>query len=170
MISRDHVCAMAQYNQWMNRKLYDASVQLTDEQRRADRGAFFKSVHATLSHLVWGDSLWMSRFAENALLAAKLEDIVALSFDEMRELRENLDNEILQWAQSVDTGWLAADKTWTSAMYQKTFIRPTWLLVTHMFNHQTHHRGQVTTLLSQHGIDVGVTDLPMMPLFENYGG
>jgi len=169
MIAPEYIRTMAQYNHWMNQKLYAAAAQLTEEQRRADRGAFFKSVRATLAHLIWGDSLWMSRFIDDPSLAVSAETANGLSYEELHARREKLDQDILQWAEEVDVKWLASDKTWTSVMYQKTFTRPVWLLVMQMFNHQTHHRGQVTTLLSQFNIDIGVTDLPMMPMFVNYG-
>ncbi len=63
MISTDHVRAMARYNKWMNDKIYGCAAQLSDEERKRDRGAFFKSIHATLNHILWGDQIWMHRLA-----------------------------------------------------------------------------------------------------------
>lgn len=165
----DYVVTMAQYNQWMNQKVYEASARLSDEERRADKGAFFKSIHATLAHLIWGDAIWMSRFLGDPAYAMEREAINKLSFTEMAAARIKMDNDILQWSKSVRQDWLASDLTWTSVLYQKTFTQPVWLLVMQLFNHETHHRGQVTTLLTQCGVDVGVTDLPMMPRLQNYG-
>jgi uncharacterized damage-inducible protein DinB len=81
----------------------------------------------------------------------------------LRAMRELFDKEIIAWAESLTPQWLAADFSYTSMTSERSYTRPAWLLVTHMFNHQTHHRGQITTLLSQFGIDAGVTDLPAMP-------
>ena len=75
-----------------------------------------------------------------------------------------MDADISSWAEVVDEAWLAGDFSWYSGITKSTRTRPAWLLVTHLFNHQTHHRGQVTTLLSQFGIDPGDTDLMLMPL------
>jgi uncharacterized damage-inducible protein DinB len=153
---------MARYNQWMNRKLYAACAQLSDAQRKEDRGAFFGSIHATLNHLLYGDTAWMRRFSGRPLdgLHARMEfhpDLEAL-----RAMRELFDKEIIAWAEGLTPDWLAADFSYTSIADGITRTRPAWLLVTHLFNHQTHHRGQIATLLSQFGVDVGVTDLPAM--------
>ena len=165
----DYIVTMAQYNQWMNRKVYEVAANLSDNQRVADRGAFFKSVQATLGHLIWADKMWMSRFLNRPEYVIERSTIDELSFADMKELRFEIDAEILQWAETVKETWLASDLIWTSQMYQKTFTRPVLLCVMQLFNHQTHHRGQVTTLLTQYGLDVGVTDLPLIPQFLEYG-
>ncbi len=63
MITSDYVRTMASYNRWQNESLYGAADTLTDAQRKEQRGAFFGSIHGTLNHLLWGDQMWMSRFA-----------------------------------------------------------------------------------------------------------
>ena len=75
-----------------------------------------------------------------------------------------MDDEIGAWAAQVDDAQLAGPLTWFSGVAQRDMTRPRWLCVMQMFNHQTHHRGQVTTLLKQAGIDPGPTDLPWAPL------
>ena len=87
-------------------------------------------------------------------------------FTKLRVEREALDARLLAWATSLTPQWLAESLTYTSKIDGKVRIVPKWALVTHMFNHQTHHRGQVTTLLSQMGLDIGSTDIPFMPGFE----
>ena len=82
-----------------------------------------------------------------------------MGFDALAEIRGELDEAILAWADAVEPGWLEQPLSWYSGIYRKTFTEPGWLAVTHFFNHQTHHRGQATTLLMQCGIDPGVTDL-----------
>ncbi|MDB5972156.1 MAG: damage-inducible protein DinB [Hydrocarboniphaga sp.] len=162
MIDRAYAITMARYNRWMNARLYACAERLSDEQRRQDRGAFFKSLHGTLDHLISGDTMWMYRFTgrsiENLTLGGRFD-----TFAEMRAHRESLDQEISAWAATVDSTWLASDFAYYSKAYDMHYTKPAWLLVTHFFNHQTHHRGQATTLLMQFGIDPEATDLPVMP-------
>jgi uncharacterized damage-inducible protein DinB len=158
-------CAlMARYNQWMNRKLYAACAQLGDAQYREDRGAFFGSVHGTLNHLLFGDTNWMRRFQGRPVDGLHMRMEFHPELAALRAMRELLDKEIVDWAGGLSPQWLAADFSYGSVSSGKSFTRPAWVMVTHMFNHQTHHRGQLTTLLSQLGIDPGVTDLPAMPV------
>ena len=169
MITQQYVQTMARYNQWMNQKIYAACERLTDEERKADCGAFFKSIHSTLNHLLWGDGMWLGRFTEGTSLA-KAYPKVAIGTDlhddwtALKAARERMDQDILMWANALNADWLAGDFSWYSGLTKSTRTRPAWLLVTHLFNHQTHHRGQITTLLSQRGIDPGDTDLMLMPL------
>ena len=156
---------MAAYNRWMNDKLYAVCAQLTDEERKRDRGAFFKSIHGTLNHILWGDRAWLGRFDGNSYPNGPIGEWLHEDFEALRRVRGEMDLAIESWAASVDDAWLQAPLTWTSKLYSITRTQPRWTLVTQLFNHQTHHRGQVTTLLSQQGLDVGVTDLPMLPLF-----
>jgi uncharacterized damage-inducible protein DinB len=153
---------MAEYNQWMNQKLYAISGQIPDLIRREDQGAFFKSIHGTLNHLLVGDRVWMGRFLQQPLIA-KLDQTLYEDFDELWQERQQTDQAILSWTEALSPDWLSQPFTYTSLVGNQTVTRPAWLLVTHMFNHQTHHRGQLTTLLSQLGYDPGVTDLPYLP-------
>lgn len=169
MIAAKHAQTMAQYNLWMNEKIYAACDRLTDEQRKMDRGAFFKSIHSTLNHLLWGDFMWLGRFTQGTPLAKEYPKAAIGTdlFDEWPALtaaRVSMDADILAWAATLDDDWLARDFSWYSGLTKSTRTRPAWLLVTHLFNHQTHHRGQVTTLLSQCGVDPGDTDLMLMPV------
>lgn len=163
MITIDYARRMAAYNAWMNDKVYAAAASLDDAARKQDRGAFFKSIHGTLNHLIYGDLAWLARFrgesTENVLPGAEFFSDFAV----LREHRRSLDAELSAFVETLTPEWLAADFTYYSAAYGQRYTRPAWLLVTHVFNHQTHHRGQLTTLLSQCGLDVGATDLPVMP-------
>lgn len=153
---------MADYNQWMNQKLYAICAEIPDSQRKKDYGAFFKSVHGTLNHLLFGDRAWIGRFI-NQPFTAKIGQELYEDFDELRHQRELTDQQIIEWAQQLDPEWLNQTFTYTSGVDGKPRSLPAWVLVTHLFNHQTHHRGQLTTLLSQLGYDPGVTDLPWLP-------
>ena len=163
MIDSAWCVLMARYNDWMNRKLYAACARLTDAERKQARGAYFGSIHGTLNHLLFGDTAWMRRFTGRPLdgLHATMEFHPELQA--LREMREIFDQEIIEWAGKLKPEWLAADFTYTSLVGGARQTLPAWQAVTHMFNHQTHHRGQVTTLLSQFGVDVGVTDLTGLP-------
>jgi uncharacterized damage-inducible protein DinB len=163
MIDPSYCQLMAQYNQWMNQKLYAICAEIPDEERKQDRGAFFKSIYGTLNHLLEGDRIWVGRFTGKPLSSRKLGEELYSDFEQLRQEREQFDQEILDWAKTLLVEWLAQPFEYTSNVDGKTRTLPTWLLVTHLFNHQTHHRGQLTTLLSQIGHDPGVTDLPWLP-------
>ncbi len=163
MYDGNYTILMAQYNRWMNQKIYAHCSQLSDEELKRDRGAFFKSIHATLNHIMYGDKAWMGRFVQQVFTGAKLGDELYSNFDDLRRERERMDEWILEWAGPVDSEWLQAPFAFTSGIDGKTRTMPAWTLVTQMFNHQTHHRGQVSTLLTQMGIDPGSTDIPWTP-------
>ncbi len=168
MITPEYAQTMARYNRWMNEKIYAACDRLTDEARKADRGAFFRSIHSTLNHLIWADYTWLGRFAGGTPLAkdypkAAIGTDLYGDWNALKSARIAMDADILSWAATLDAGWLAGDFSWYSGLTKSTRTMPACLLVAHMFNHQTHHRGQVTTLLSQLGIDPGDTDLMLMP-------
>jgi uncharacterized damage-inducible protein DinB len=155
---------MAAYNSEMNRRLYAAASRLDDAQRRADRGAFFKSIHGTLNHLLWADQAWMSRFAgwdKPTVAGAQSAELFA-EFAPMRAARADLDARIEGWAASLDDSWLDQDLTFFSGTLQRETTMPRGLLVAHMFNHQTHHRGQVHAMLTAAGEKTGDTDLPFV--------
>lgn len=166
MIDRDYCLTMARYNQWMNERVYALCAEIPDADRRRDLGAFFDSIHGTLNHLLWADRVWLSRFTGRPRPAAGLREPLYEGFDDLHAARVDTDAEILAWAGGIDADWLAGTLSWTSGVDGTPRARPAWVLVTHLFNHQTHHRGQLTTLLTQLGHDPGVTDLPWMPGLE----
>lgn len=154
---------MAAYNRWMNERLYDVCAELTEEQRRRDCGAFFKSIHGTLNHLVLADQIWLGRFQDRPFRFDSLDQELHRDFDELRAARAAVDQRIIDWAGSLTVADLDQTLRYTSAVNPKPRRYEMWLAVTHFFNHQTHHRGQITTLLSQFGKDYGVTDLVWLP-------
>lgn len=161
MITPAYVRTMAAYNAEMNRRIYGAANNLTDDQRRQDRGAFFGSIHRTLVHLLWGDSQWMSRFDgwDRPTVSIKQSGDMIADFAELRMKRVEADARIEDWARRVDDAWLATDLVWFSGAAQREIRAPKGKLVTHFFNHQTHHRGQAHALLTAQGQDTGDTDL-----------
>lgn len=167
----DNYRFLAQYNRWFNERLYAACGSISDEERRRDRGAFFGSIHNTLNHLVWGDRVWLRRFGDQGVEFSCLTPqvlqlpegamhgtVIHDEWDALRAAREELDAAIEGWARGMP-----ADYPLRTMRYANTKgvqrEHPAWQAITHFFNHQAHHRGQVTTLLAQAGVDPGVTDL-----------
>ena len=162
---------LARYNRWFNERLYTACESLQDAQRRRDCGAFFGSVHASLNHILWADRLWLQRFAAQGFSFAALTPellwlpdgashgvVLAQDWAELRSARSALDAAIEQWVRDMPGDFpLATIRYANTKGVQRE--HPAWQALTHFFNHQTHHRGQVTTLLSQSGVDVGLTDI-----------
>lgn len=167
MISPSYVRQMAAYNGWQNDNLYAAADALGEAARRQDRGAFFGSIHATLNHLIWADATWMSRIAGTPLpyrggIPQSVE--VFENWQELFEERKRFDTVISDWAATVSDGDLDGELTWFSAAAGRELTKPRWICVTHMFNHQTHHRGQVHAMLTAVGMRPGDTDLPFMTI------
>jgi len=165
MIGADHVRLLARYNKWQNGNLYAAAGRLTDAERRLDRGAFFGSIHATLCHVLWGDRIWMHRFAGWPAPEGSLKQSPAMieAWPELGAARAAFDDALIGWADALDPASLAGELRYYSLAAGRDIAKPLSLLVAHMFNHQTHHRGQVHCMLTQCGQDPGDTDLPLMP-------
>jgi uncharacterized damage-inducible protein DinB len=165
--------ALARYNRLMNVKLYRLAGTLDDEARKRDRGAFFGSIHGTFNHLLLGDRIWMGRFtgdaerhtsrdgAGNPIAFRSLSQELYPDFAVLSAERAKTDEDILTYVQTLDVEALQRPLAYrtTSGSAQEQVL---WWLLTHFFNHQTHHRGQLTTLLKQAGVDPGSTDLIAM--------
>ena len=130
---------------------------------RAERGAFFGSIYATLNHIAYADLAFLSRFTGEPAVVPELNVDLFGGFVALRREREAIDERLLGWTATLAPAWLAEPLTYVSKVDGASRTRPRWLLVAHLFNHQAHHRGQVTTLLAQRGLDLGSTDLPFMP-------
>jgi uncharacterized damage-inducible protein DinB len=165
MIDGAYVMRMARYNRWQNQNLYSAADRLSDSERRRERGAFWGSIHQTLNHLLWGDGMWMNRVSGSPRPGVGIADSGALYDDwtQLKAERARFDQRIIDWADGVTPSWLAAEMTYYSFAIQRDVTQPHWVLVTHLFNHQTHHRGQVHCMLTQAGEHPDDTDLPFMP-------
>ena len=161
MITPAYVQALAAYNAELNRRLYAAAARLPEEERRRDRGAFWRSIHGTFSHLVWADRMWMARFDGWEKPGVPLAESGGLfaDFAAMRDARVDADLDLREWAGRVRQDWLGGTTAWFSRATQQEQVRPTALLVAHMFNHQTHHRGQAHAMLTAAGERMGHTDL-----------
>ena len=163
MIDPAYVRRMARYNRWQNQNLYGCADGLSDAERRRERGAFFGSVHKTLNHLLWADRIWMSRFTDVAKPEGGIKGSVALhdDWDELKRERAAFDGDDDRVGGPARRRVAGGDLTYMSSSAGE-ITRPKWLLVTHMFNHATHHRGQVHCMLTQAGGRPHDTDLPLM--------
>jgi uncharacterized damage-inducible protein DinB len=161
MISPPYVRLMADYNAEMNRRLYGAAGRLPDGVRKADRGAFWKSLHGTLTHILWADTQWMSRFDDWPKPEVGIRQSAGMveDFAKLQARRAKADADIIAWAGRIDEAWLAEDLVWFSGAASREMRRQKSKLVVHFFNHQTHHRGQAHALLTACGQDTGDTDL-----------
>lgn len=164
MIDVSHVAMMARYNRWQNESLYGAAGALDDAARRLDRGSFFGSIHGTLSHILWGDGMWMHRFSGTPKPEVGTADSprLVVDWETLCAERRAFDRVIEEWAKTLDPEWLGGDLTWVSTEGRES-TAPKALLVTHMFNHQTHHRGQAHAMLTAAGARPDDTDLILMP-------
>ena len=166
MISPDYVRLMAAYTRWQNRSIYSAAATLDDGERRRARGAIFGSIHGTLNHLLWGDQTWMHRLAGTPPPAAgAIAESVAQfeSWEALCKARDEMDTAIAEWADAVTCADLAGELGWYSGALGRDVRRPRWALVVQLFNHGTHHRGQVHAMLTGAGAHPEDTDVQFMP-------
>lgn len=175
MVSLDWVRALARYNRFMNDKLYGLAATLSDEERKRDVGAFFGSIHGTFNHILLADRVWLARFTgvkvEPGLMAPgirSLDQELYADFEELGRERTLTDDELTAWVADLTDERLAAPLV--IERRGQSHESPLWWSVAHVFNHQTHHRGQITTLLMQRGCDPGVTDLVAMLREEHAQG
>jgi uncharacterized damage-inducible protein DinB len=139
---------LAAYNGWANRRLYAAAAELPDDEYRADRGAFFKSVHGTLNHLLVADRIWMKRFTGQGDAPGRLDAILFENLSDLRQAREAEDARISAYIDGLDDAALALRFRYRRASTPQEFEQPLAPALLHVFNHQTHHRGQVHAILT----------------------
>jgi len=166
MPNQAYAVAMARYNLWQNENLVTAASDLDDAARQMDRGVFFGSIEKTFAHVLWGDQMWLHRFAGTGLPAATTipgSVDMGMGWDAFCAARTAFDQRILDWAHGVDPAWFAGDLTWFSGGLGRDVTKPKQMLVLQLFNHQTHHRGQIHAMLTAAGARPGDTDVPFMP-------
>jgi len=172
----EHLRLLSRYNQWMNDKLYNTAGQLPADELARDRSAFFGSLLGTLNHIMVADIVWLKRFSNHPAQHSALYEIRSTpqpqalaqilldDFTVLTEQRRQLDKTIIAWCEQLDPEDLRYKLAYKN-MKGEAECKKFGSLMLHLFNHQTHHRGQATTLLSQRGLDVGVTDL--LALIDN---
>ena len=171
MNPKRHFLLLAHYNQRLNRQVFEASAKLDSDALALNRGAFFGSILGTLNHLLVGDLLWLGRFRQLSPQApslqlldqmptpSKLDQQLYSELAALWTVRRQLDQALINW---IDTELAESDFKRLLSYKNSQGIsscRRFDALLTHLFNHQTHHRGQISTLLQQQGVDIGVTDL-----------
>lgn len=154
---------MADHNRWMNDKLYAVCGRIPDPDRKRDLGAFFRSIHGTLNHLLLVDRLWLGRARNEPFPIVSLDQELYADFAMLERERARADTEISDFVASLEPAHLAEVITYTSFVKKKAMTLPLGLILVHLFHHQTHHRGQITTLIAQLGHDFGDTDMIYMP-------
>ena len=156
---KEHYRQFAHYNAWANRRLYDAAATLSDDEYRADKGAFFKSMHGTLNHLLATDRIWMQRFTGEGDAPQRLDAILHDRFDALRQARESEDRRIVAYIESLDEARLAGVIRYRRVSTPDEFVQPLMPALDHWFNHQTHHRGQAHAILTALGRHAPELDL-----------
>ena len=156
---KKHYVTFAGYNAWANRRLYDAAARLGDPAYRADRGAFFKSMHGTLNHLLATDRIWMKRFTSAGDAPERLDAILHEDFAGLRAAREAEDRRIVAWIDGLDEARLAGVIRYRRVSTPDEFVQELMPALDHWFNHQTHHRGQAHMILTSLGQEAPELDL-----------
>ncbi|WP_136441305.1 DinB family protein [Pacificoceanicola onchidii] len=164
MITPEYCVTMARYNGWQNRQLKSCFDALDTGALTKERGAFFGSILGTANHLLWGDRMWLNRFGvgEAPDTPPPGTDMTDGS-DAWAVDRFRTDAALLKWAEGLQAIDLTGPLTWYSALSDSTLEKPLGLCIMHMFNHQTHHRGQIHAMLTAAGSDAPVSDIVFMP-------
>lgn len=150
---------MAAYNAWANARLYDAATALTDFERKRDVKAYFTSLHGTLNHLLIADRIWLHRLTGEGDRPDRLDAILFEQFADLREAREAEDRRLIDYVSTLSAADLEAEVDYENTRGEEKRL-PRGLILTHVFNHQTHHRGQATHILRQ----LGVAEPPALDL------
>jgi uncharacterized damage-inducible protein DinB len=165
MVLADYARLMARYNRWQNGSLLAAAADLSAAERQQDRGAFFGSIQGTFSHLLWGDGMWLARLDGGAPPPGAIRGSASLwnEWDVFSAARAAMDERMKHWANGLGDADCAGDLTWMSGALGRAVTKSRGLCIVHMFNHQTHHRGQIHAMLTAAGMRPGNTDLFAMP-------
>jgi uncharacterized damage-inducible protein DinB len=156
---KDHYTTFAGYNAWANNRLYAAAAQLSDDEYRADKGAFFKSMHGTLNHLLATDRIWMKRFTGEGEAPDRLDAILYDRLPDLRAARDAEDRRIVAWVGSLDEARLKGVIRYRRVSTPDEFVQPLMPALDHWFNHQTHHRGHAHMILTSLGKQAPELDL-----------
>lgn len=148
---RRHFQMFADYNRWANDRTYQACAELTNDEYRADRGAFFGSAHRTLNHLLTADRIWLRRMTGAGDAPDALDAVLFEEFAELRAARAAEDRRIIDFVETLDDERIAGAFTYTPITNPKPITQPLGPVLSHVFNHQTHHRGQVHMILTSLG-------------------
>lgn len=158
-MNTEYFKTLAAYHRWAYEKLYDQVDRLSDGQYHLDRAMFFDSIHGSLNHLLLADRIWYGRFIDKPFELTGLDQELE---EERTRLRDAIFDQCDTWEQYI-AGLTESDLA-SELKYRNTKGRtlemPMVYLLGHVFNHATHHRGQVSTALTQAGLEAPVMDLP----------
>lgn len=159
-MTADYFHTFARYNRWANRRLYGACAELPDSEYRKPRPAFFKSIHGTLNHLLVGDRIWLARIEGTASGIDALDQILHDDFAALEGARKAMDERLIELVDGMTEARMAGDVTYRQIVQPGGERRtPMRFVLGHLFNHQTHHRGQAHDLLAQTAVASPSLDL-----------
>ena len=154
-----HYVMFAAYNRWANARICDTVSLLSPEDYRRDCGAFFKSMHGTLNHLLVADRIWLNRFTGEGDAPTALDQILHEEFQDLWHARSREDERIVKWIASLDESDLEGTFTYTPITNPVQVTQRLAPALAHFFNHQTHHRGHMHMILTVLGRDAPSLDL-----------
>ena len=166
---KSHFAMMAGYNRWANERLYEAARALPDADYRANRGAFFGSLHGTLNHLLVADRIWMRRFTDDGPVQTRLDEILFEEFSALERAREYEDERIIAYVDLLTDADLAATFTYRTITNPRDITQPLAPALAHFFNHQTHHRGQAHALVTMAAGNAAMPSLDLI-IFQRETG
>jgi uncharacterized damage-inducible protein DinB len=156
---KQHFMMLAAYNAWANGRIYEAAAGLTKQEFARDVGAFFKSMRGTLNHLLVADRIWLKRFTGEGAAPPALDTILFIDLAKLRAAREAEDKRLIGWVGSLSEKALAGRFTYMTVTDMRTISQRLAPALAHLFNHQTHHRGQAHTILTILGKEAPTLDL-----------
>lgn len=141
----------AAYNRWANHAVYDAAAKVTDEEFTRDTGVFFHSLCGTLNHILVADRIWLKRFTGRGEAPGALNTIIHPNLAPLRIAREGEDKRIADWIDAMQEAEFAGRFSYTTVSDMRTISQRLAPALYHFFNHQTHHRGQASAVLTMLG-------------------
>ena len=166
---KSYFVMLAGYNRWANRRLYAAVRALSDADYRADRGAFFGSLHGTLNHLLVADHIWMRRFTGTGPSPTRLDEILFDDLSALERARREEDDRIVTYMGGLTDADLAGALTYRTIVKPTDVTQPLAPALAHFFNHQTHHRGQAHALVTMTAGNAAMPSLDLM-IFQRETG
>lgn len=163
MIAPSYVVEMAAYSRWQNDNIYRICDEIGEEERVRDRGLFFGAIHNTLDHICVVNRAILTYIDGTMPERTRPGQVVWPDWEDLKCTRLMQDDQLAAGGRDWTEGWLAEDVAIQNPRFDDPPVFPRWVMVVQLFNHQTHHRSQVTTALHAMGIDYGNTDIPWRP-------
>lgn len=148
---KHHFRMFAAYNAWANERIYEAARALPETDWQRDVSAFFTSMCGTLNHLLVADRIWMRRFTGEGEAPDRLDAVLHTTHVDLLAARRSEDRRIVDWIDSLNEAAFGANFSYVTVTDSRTVTQALGPALSHLFNHQTHHRGQAHGILSQLG-------------------